>query len=752
MQRFKQIFFLLLSICISTQLSATHIVGGDVSYQCEGYNSDSTAVVLLFEFTIYRDLFSGGANFDDDARFGIWRGSGTNWTHFETINDLDFTDRDEIEVVDDPCVDVPSMVGVEKAVYRFNYSLPLDGQDYILAYQRCCRNPTIANLFNPGDTGAAFQIEIKAESLELCNDSPKFDRFPPIFICANFDVNFNHSASDAQGDQLVYEFCAPLQAGGTDGSNGFGDPNSCTGVRPDPENCGPVFDPVDFRPPFEESNPMGGDPVVTINPVTGLISGVPNIQGQYVVGVCAKEYRNGILLSEIRRDFQFNVVMCTPLVVAELDAGLEIDGLEYAVVSCGESVVTIRNTSYQESSILSYDWVFDLGGGDTLKADTRDLTLTLPGVGTYTGTMILNEGTGCADTANVVIDYFPSMEADFEIDYDTCIAGPVAFIDKSTTEADDIVGWEWFFEDGETSNDSDPSYIFSEPGIQTVTLISEDNNECKDTLRKDIPWYPVPPLVVVQPNKFLACAPGEISFNNLSDPINEEYIINWNFGDGTSTTGLSPTHTYEDSGIYSVDVEIISPIGCVTEKSYPNWITVEDKPEAIFTYTPENPNVFNKEIDFTDMSIDSETQQWNFNNEYVTLEQNPTYTFQDTGLYEIRLIAFHETGCPDTTIQFIDIEPLVDYYVPNAFTPNGDGDNDTFIGKGFLQGLKDFQMNIYNRWGEQIYVTEDPFNGWNGRKENSGQQAPQGVYVWEVKYIGARGDVENQRGHVTLLR
>ncbi len=753
MQIISKIFIVIVTtLVLSGTLSATHIVGGDVTYQCQGYNSDSSAVLLQFEFTIYRDLFSGGANFDNNARFGIWQGSGTSWDYFDTVSDQNFSDREDIDIEDDPCVDVPSNVGVEKGVYRFTYSLPINGQDFIVAYQRCCRNPTIGNLFNPGDTGAAFQIEIRAEALEMCNDSPKFNNFPPIFICANFDVNFNHSASDNQNDQLVYEFCAPLQAGGTDGSNGFGDANSCTGVRPDPANCGPVFDPVNFRPPFEDSNPMGGDPVVTIDPVTGIISGVPTVQGQYVVGVCVKEFRDGVLLSEVRRDFQFNVVMCTPLVVADLDAGLEIDGLEYAVVSCGESEVTIRNTSFQESNILSYDWWFDLGGGDTIRATTKDLTVNLPGVGSYSGAMILNKGTGCSDTALVNIDFFPDMEADFEIEYDTCVAGPVSFTDLSTTEAQQIVAWEWFFEDGETNNEQNPSYIFSEPGLQSVSLISTDNNECKDTVRQQIPWYPVPPLVVVQPNKFLACAPGEISFNNLSDPINEEYIINWNFGDGTSTTELSPSHIYEEPGLYSVDLEIISPIGCTTERSYPNWITVEEKPTANFSYSPDNPNVFNKEVDFTDLSIDSETQQWNFNDEYVTLEKNPTYTFQDTGLFEIRLIAFHETGCPDTIIQLIDIEPLVDYYVPNAFTPNGDGDNDSFLGKGFLEGLKDFEMSIYNRWGEQIYETQDPFIGWNGRKENVGQQAPQGVYVWEVKYIGPRGDVERQRGHVTLLR
>lgn len=742
------IVFILLS---ASTLLGTHIVGGDVTYECLGFNSDTTEVTIRVKFTMYRDLFSGGANFDNNARFGVWSGSGSNWTHFRTVNNLNFSDREEISVNDDPCVDVPSNVGVEKAVYEFNVVLPLNGQDFIIAYQRCCRNPTIGNLIDPGDTGAAFQIEIAAEALEVCNNSPTFNKFPPIFICANFDVNFNHSAFDSEGDELVYSFCAPLQAGGTDGSNGFGDENSCTGVRPDPANCGPLFDPVNWKPPFNEDVPMAGDPTVRIDPVTGMINGTPTVQGQFVVGVCVKEYRDGVLLGEIRRDFQFNVVMCTPLVFAELDAGYELDGISYAIASCGQNTINIENTSYQESSILSYSWWFDING-DTTRFNSRDVSVTFPGIGNYTGRMILNEGTDCADTADVNIDIYPSIDAEFVFDYDTCIAGPVAFEDLSTTGANQITSWDWTFEDGESSDQPNPSFIFSEPGLQTVSLIAEDDNLCKDTIDKDILWYPVPPLLLIQPNKFLACAPGEISFNNLSDPINEEYTINWNFGDGTTANEISPVHVFEEPGIYSVDLEIISPIGCVTEKSYPNWITVEEKPTANFTFTPESPNVFDREVDFTDLSIDSETQQWNFNGEFVTLEQNPTYTFQDTGQYQVRLIAFHETGCPDTLIKLLDIEPLVDYFMPNAFTPNGDGNNDEFKGKGYLEGLKDFEMSIFNRWGEQVFNSDDPFSSWNGRKNNQGEEAPQGVYVWQIRYIGPRGDNESIKGHVTLLR
>ncbi len=755
----KTIFCLCIFFSTFGFVRGAHIVGGDISYECIGIdtsvvNGDTTLTTRVrITCTVYRDLFGNGAPFDTDATFGVYSGGGLNWDPYFFPPPQNFFDREEVEIEDNPCVQIPSDVGVEKAVYSFTVDLEVTGENYLVSYQRCCRNGSIGNLINPGDTGAAFQVEITHESLLLCNNSPVFNNFPPIFICANNDIDFDHSAFDVEGDQIVYSFCAPKTAGGTDGSQGpgSGDPESCTGVTPNPSNCLPPFDPVSFRPPSSPTQPLIGDPAVVIDPVTGLISGSPTLTGQYVVGVCVQEFRDGILLSETRRDFQFNVVTCTPLVFAELEAEVDDMGQEFLIASCGETTLDIKNNSFQEEFIQNYEWIFDING-DTSIYTTRDVSITFPGIGEYLGTMILNKGTECADTADIRVDIFPSINANFEFEYDTCIAGPVAFTDLSATGAMELTNWEWDFSSEGSSGLTNPSHFFDVPGDKEVKLIVTDNNECTDEFVQQIPYFPVPPLVIVQPSKFIACAPGEIFFSNLSEPVNDDYEIIWDFGDGTIKNELSPVHIYEEPGVYSVDLSITSPIGCVTEKTYTNWISVEEKPTADFSFSPENPDIFNREVQFTDLSIDSEAQQWNFDGDFVTLEKNPTYFFPDSGMYEIRLIAFHETGCPDTIIKTIDVEPLVDYFLPNAFTPNGDGENDEFIGKGFVNGLKDFSILIWNRWGEMIFQSTDPYNGWNGRYQNNGDAAPQGVYVWELRYQGPRGELSSQKGHVTLLR
>ena len=90
--------------------------------------------------------------------------------------------------------------------------------------------------------------------------------------------------------------------------------------------------------------------------------------------------------------------------------------------------------------------------------------------------------------------------------------------------------------------------------------------------------------------------------------------------------------------------------------------------------------------------------------------------------------------------------------MPNAFTPNADGQNDLFLGKGITNGMKNFEMAIYNRWGELLFSTNDPYEGWNGKKNNVGTLAPNGVYVYQLKYEDSRGNTFTDKGFATLIK
>ena len=744
---------------------AAHIVGGDVTYDFVRFNGDSTEVTFRIIFTLYRDEFSGGAGFDSDAAFGIFQeDSAGRWALYRQIRGVNPGGIESIPDPELPCIEPPSQTGVQRGTYVFEVTLDVGDRNYMVAYQRCCRNNTIGNILNPEETGAVFDVIITPKAQREGNSSPKFNSFPPIFLCSGIPFEFDHSAQDLEGDVLRYTFCAPFESGGTVDAQ-TGTLGCCECVRPDPGQCAPPFENVRYRPPYTKNAPLAGNPVVSIDNNSGLISGTPEINGQFVVGVCVEEFRDGILISQIRRDFQFNVLTCTPNILARLEAddvttggpNAPDDTEVYLIKSCGDTTVNIVNRS-TGSDIETYSWTFLDGNGDLLfesfgASENRDVAVTFPGLGSYSGTMILNEDSECADTAYFSVSLFPSIDGEYEFAYDTCVAGPVEFSDLTVTGADDVVGWNWDFGDGGGSSSQNPMHTFQEPGTKRVTLISEDNNECKDTVVKDIVYLPVPQLVVVEPTTFVGCLPAEIFFNNLSTPIDSTYDIFWDLGDGNTSDEISPTHNYLESGTYSVSVDITSPIGCTVSKEFPNWIRVLDAPVADFTYSPLEPTILNREVRFFDNSIGAGAYQWNFGGVGNSFMKDPTFFFPDSGVYDVLLTTFHPvTNCPDTVMKRIDIRPFASLFLPNAFTPDNNGKNDEFLGNGYYDGIGEYTMEIWNRWGEKIFETNDPLEGWNGQYNNTGQALPQGVYIYFVQYSGPRGEVETKKGQVTLVR
>jgi gliding motility-associated-like protein len=759
----KKLTIVIISFLAFFNAQAAHIIGGEITYVCLGNNQ--------YEFTmrIYRDCASSGALFDSDpssqtvgtvtiyedgsnVAFDLDPGSGVSDGTIDLNTPVITTIPPDVS---NPCLIIPDNVCVEEGIYQFTVTLPNNPLSYHIVYQRCCRNNSISNIILPGDTGATYTIELTPEAQQTSagcvNDSPTFNNFPPIIICANEPINFDHSATDPDGDQLVYKFCSPKAGGGTDGVMG-GDPNAFTGVAPNPDSP-PTYENVTFVPPlYSPTNPMGGNPQVTIDAATGLIIGEPTALGQFVVGVCVEEYRNGILLSVVKRDFQFNVESCEPTVFAQIQNDGTVNGSDFVINSCGNSTITFIDESFDQAFINTYDWSFDLNNGDTVTANSQNTIVTFPGEGTYQGQLILNQGSACDDTATIFVNIFPEINADFTYDYDTCVAGPVSFTNFSTSGAGAITENLWEFGDGNTGNDVNPNYLYSAPGNIPATLTVEDMNGCVDDTTQIIEWFPAPPILIIEPSIFKGCIPQIVFFNNLSTPIDDTYDILWEFGDGSTSEEISPTYIYETPGVYDVSLSVISPIGCAISDFFPNLITVEASPVADFMYIPDPPTNFQPEVEFTDLSIDAVQWFWNFNDMDNSFDQNPIYTFPDTGLQEITLIVTHPSGCQDTSIQYIDVVPKVAYFLPNAFTPNFDSVNDEFFGKGFFVGLKNFNMTIWNRWGELVFETNDPYEGWNGKKSNIGKDSPIGVYVVVVQYTGPRGGDVELKGFATIVK
>ncbi len=723
-------------------LNAKHIVGGEITYKY--VSTEGVNVKLAFTMRIYRDCAGGGVGFDGNAPIGNFIKNGGRYGQVISVP------IKQVRKIDAPsykCL-IPPNVCVEEGLYEWEAEFSNQNEGYVVEYQRCCRNETITNVYQPGELGATYSVEITKLSLQSGNSSPVFNTFPPTIICLEKYLDFDHAATDAEGDQIVYKFCLPSGGGGKSMTSGI----ACNSATPNPPCYPPGGFDVQFKvPTYTVNAPLGGNPIISIDPNTGKITGKPLVQGQFVVGVCAEEYRNGKLLSVLQRDFQFNVAPCVGVIEAKIKADTVIQK-NYILNVCGTDSLKIINLSFDPKNVT--ESFYDIQFGSIKKRFTQwEPIISFPDTGVFAGKLFLNPNSNCNDTIDLTFNVAKSAQALFDLKYDTCVAGAVSFTDKSFSENGKIINWKWNFGDStEISAQINPTHVYSKPGFKSVNLSVTDAKKCRKDVNRSFNWQPAPAIIIVEPSSKNGCTPLSVLFNNLSTPFDSIYKIKWTFNDSTVSNKPNPTKIFDRAGTYSVGIQITSPIGCSALKNFPNITKARQGTKANFDYSPTKVNTFNNTVNFVDKSENATSWFWYFNSRGYSQLQNPVFTFRDTGLQQIKLITSNVSNCNDTLVKFFNLEQLVSYYLPNVFTPNNDNVNDVYKGVGITLGISAFKFTIWNRWGERIYGSENLTEGWNGKINNFGDDAPSGVYLCVVNYITPSGEYKEVKTYVTLIR
>ncbi|TND08455.1 MAG: CHU large protein [Bacteroidetes bacterium] len=459
----------------------------------------------------------------------------------------------------------------------------------------------------------------------ISNSSPSFTNFPPLFLCQGTPFTFNHAATDADGDSLAYGFYTP-----------FND------VAPTYANNVISFTPVTWLGGYSATNPLGGPPL-TINPTTGLLSGTPTIVGQFVVGILVREYRNGVLINTVYRDFQFNVVFCPPPAQALIVPSGVIN-------ACGGVVVNFPNNS----SVSANNWFWNFGDGSTL-ADTSNLqypTYTYPSVGTYTVTMIINRGTPCADTSYATV-YAGWVDADFTNNAPVCVGSPVTFTNTTTFSSNaTITGWSWDFGDSQTSTAQSPTHTYGSSGTYTVQLIATSNIGCIDTISYVITINPTP--TGTPANNGPLCAGSTL---NLSTPAVPGATYAWTGPNSFSSSAQNPSIagiTLAGAGTYSLTVTAngcTSPVATTT-------VVVNPAPAAP-TASSNSPICVGSTLNLTASNIVGATYSWTGPNSFTSSAQNPSIagaTLAASGTYSVTATVSGCTG-PAGTVT-VTVSPI----------------------------------------------------------------------------------------------
>ena len=401
-----------------------------------------------------------------------------------------------------------------------------------------------------------------------------------------------------------------------------------------------------------------------------------------------------------------------------------------------------------------YWWDFGDGSGDTTTVPNTSHTYT--NTGTYKVRLISIDSASCniADTSYITIRA-KNNEAQLGIDVvklPPCESFNYQFSNTSVAPAGYNFNpgtFTWDFGDGTViqSDAASLTHQYTAAGTYMVKLYLNDTSFCNSP---DSAVFELRVASVLAAN-FTApssgCTPFDVTFTNTSTGGQN---FTWDFGDGNTSTEVSPTHQYMTPGTYTVRLTATDNFTCNPTDDTSMVITVYNGPTASFTYTPTMPKE-NTPYQFANTSINATNYKWFFGDgdSLVTSSVLPvSHIYNASGQYNVCLIAYNEHGCTDTACTTVTtiVTPVVD--VPNAFSPNTDGTNDVIYVQGFA--ISKMSWRIYNRWGQLLFVSSSINNGWDGRFKGALQ--PQDVYAYTLSIEFSDGTKLNKKGDITLLR
>ncbi|MEO6868870.1 MAG: PKD domain-containing protein [Ginsengibacter sp.] len=543
----KKIIFFTLVFLTTLSCDAKHIIGGEMIYTYMGPGANGTNRYLI-TLKLFRDqnsppdaaqmpvnVFIGIFNNDTKAQFPSASG----------YYDVPRTDENDVTVNPFPiCITNPPSLNYHVGIFYLTVDLPANSKGYTATYQTCCRISPLTNVDTNGGTGtgSTYSCSIPA----VIDNSPQFTTSIDA-ICGNKPFHLQFSATDADGDSLIYQFAYAYDGGNFQNSQN---------ANP----AAPPYNSVPYINSFSYDQPLG--PQATINRHTGEISGVAPDVGRYVVCVGVLSYRRGVIINEHRKDFIVNVTNCD-------FAGARLNPKG---VSCDGFNVNFSNDDFSPLNHTFY-WVF----GDPKSGTSDTSTIQNPihiysDTGVYVYKLVVNRGDQCSDSAIQTIKVYPGFFPKFSVT-GKCKNSPIKFTDLSTTNYGSVNSWTWKFGDPTTLADSsllkNPTYTYSSAGNYPVSLSVTSTKGCNKTFFDTIKIVDKPTFSLT--NDTLICSIDTLQLNAYGNG-SVAWTPNYNIDNPASfSPKVSPKKTttyyanfFESPGCTATDSVKVSVVNQVT--------------------------------------------------------------------------------------------------------------------------------------------------------------------------------------------
>jgi|GEM_PF-6984896 len=409
---------------------------------------------------------------------------------------------------------------------------------------------------------------------------------------------------------------------------------------------------------------------------------------------------------------------------------------EHPGIVCLNDTLAFENTSVGD--IATYYW--DFGDGHT--SPLANPTHVFDTIGQFEVALTTVSGANaCSDTYTLVVSVQEAPMALF-VPSTHALCNSNDSIDLTNLSAGNLLHYAWDFGNGTTSTLQHPSIVYAQAGVYPITLSATNNYGCWDAFTDTVKVYAQPEAQIVM-NADLICVPTAVTFSVEPTPYTG---ILWLLDRYTSSLEDSPTYYYTQADTtYKVRVILDYEGRCFDTATLE--VHTYQAPIADFTYTQDPPS----RIKLHNQSLYHDWQVWDFGYGATSTEPNPTHDYypQDPDTFTITLRVMTDEGCWDIRDTTFIYDPNPTLFIPNAFSPNYDGNNDVF--KIGVQNLTNLEFLIYNRWGKLIHTSSDPAYIWDGTYGRD-CHAPEGVYSYRVKAMTHDGQQIERTGTITLIR
>lgn len=316
--------------------------------------------------------------------------------------------------------------------------------------------------------------------------------------------------------------------------------------------------------------------------------------------------------------------------------------------------------------------------------------------------------------------------------------------------------YAWDFGDGTTSTDpAITSHTYATYGVYTIRLVVTDN-VCEEVHTQQVEILAIPPVVDFSYDPPSGCTPLTVRFTNLSQ-FADATTYQWNFGDQSTSQSVNPVHTFYEPGKYTVTLSASNATGQMVTETKQEIIEVFPQPVAGFEVKPFIVYLPGGILYTDNRSFNASRFEWDFGDGNTSTEYEPQHLYKQEGFYTIKLTAYNQFDCPDSIVRenIVKVEKGGQVLIPNAFSPGGggstagsDGKNDVFL--PLTQGVTEFELLIFNRWGELLFQSRDPEQGWDGTY--NGRLCQQDVYIYKMAGSYENGEKFVRIGDVNLIR